>query len=53
MTVQEILMTTIEKMPGQHEKEKTMDSRLEQAYQAEKEKEELPHHHRNLNLPNL
>ena len=35
----------------EEEKEKKMASRLEQAYQAEKEREELPHHHRNLNLP--
>ena len=28
-------------------------SRMEQAYQDEKEREDLPVHHRNLNLPNL
>ena len=37
---------------AQHEKERSESaSRLAQAYQAEKEREELPYHHRNLNLP--
>ena len=39
---------------AQFEKERSgSTSRLEQAYQAQKEREALPHHRRNLNLPTL